>query len=126
MAAPTVGSSVAGSSNGSRLDTQLGSTRILADGSFATVGSSAAGIWNYKSLTASGTTVVKSGAGQLRALITGTATGNVTIYDNTAASGTKILDACALLVGTITFDVSFGTGLTVVLSGAGVASVTYL
>lgn len=125
MSAPTVGSSVAGSANGNRLDTQLGGTRILADGSFATVAGTA-GIWNYKSLTASATTVVKTGAGQLRALITGTATGNVTIYDNTAASGTKILDTCALAVGVTAFDLSFGTGLTVVLSGAGVASVTYL
>lgn len=125
MSVPIVGSAPFGPDEGSRLEAQFGATRILADGSAATVAGTA-GVWNYKSLTASGTTVVKSGAGQLRAVITGTATGNITIYDNTAASGTKILDTCALAVGTQTWDLCFGTGLTVVLSGAGVASVTYL
>lgn len=123
---PTVGSQVASNSQGQTFqDIRTQAYRELADGSFAAV-SNAGGIWNYKSLTASGTTVVKTGAGQLHLVICGTATGNITIYDNTAASGTKILDACALAVGTTSWDISFGTGLTVVLSGAGVASVTYL
>lgn len=69
--------------------------------------------------------MVKSGAGQLGRLITATATGNVTIYDNTAASGAVILATSALVVGTLVFNVAFGVGLTVVLSGAGVATVTY-
>lgn len=125
MSFPTVGSAAAGPDEGTLQELQFGSTRALADGSYAKI-SNAGGIWNYKSLTASGTTVVKTGAGQLHAVICGTATGNVTIYDNTAASGTKIIDTYALVAGVTTFDISFGTGLTVVLSGAGVASVTYL
>lgn len=107
------------------LDLKYGVTWDLPDGSDAEAHFNAA-IWNYKSLTASGTTVVKTGAGQLHALICGTATGNVTIYDNTAASGTKILDTSALVAGSLSLDISFQTGLTIVLSGAGVATVTFL
>lgn len=126
MAAPTVGSTQANTGQGEQFqDVRIGSYRQLADGSFASQ-SNASGIWNYKSLTASATTVVKTGAGQLHAVICGTATGNITIYDNTAASGTVILATSALVAGSISYDLSFGTGLTIVLSGAGVATVTFL
>lgn len=119
------GSTLSNGSTGTLSDLQFAKTNVAADGSVATAHAAGA-IWKATSLTASGTTVVKSGAGRLHAVITGTATGNITIYDNTAASGTKILDACALAVGTQTWDVAFGTGLTIVLSGAGVASATWL
>jgi|ERR1035437_1522810 hypothetical protein len=126
MAAPAVGSSQANTSGGLQLqDMRMGATRQLADGSFSAV-SSTGGIWTAKSLGASTTTVVKTGAGQLHSIICGTATGNLTLYDNTAASGTVILATCALLVGTTVLDISFGVGLTAVLSGAGVATATFL
>lgn len=126
MAAPTVGSSQASNAGGTNFqDVRIAAARQLADGSYS-LSSTNAAIWNYKNLTASGTTVVKTGAGQLHAILCGTATGNITIYDNTAASGTKILDTSALVAGSTPIDVSFGTGCTIVLSGAGVATATFL
>ena len=122
---PTVGSQVAAYTGGQTFeDVRLQAFRQLADGSFAAASASVA-MWTAKNLTASGTTVVKTGAGQLYGFFCGTATGNITIYDNTAASGTKILDASALVAGLNTLPVSFGTGLTIVLSGAGVATALY-
>lgn len=112
-------------SQGTLLDLSYGKTLELSDGTNSEAKHESAP-WSYKSLTASGTTVVKTGAGQLQGWFCGTATGNITIYDNTAASGTKILDACALVAGNNVLRCSFQTGCTVVLSGAGVASVTYL
>jgi hypothetical protein len=119
------GSTLYNGSLGTLEDAKFAQANQTADGSVATAHAAGA-IWNFKNCSASGTTTVKTGAGRLHMLICGTASGNVTIYDNTTASGTKILDTCALAVGTTSFDVAFGTGLTVVLSGAGVATVTYL
>lgn len=118
--APTTASPSDGNAN----DLQYGSTQNLADGSLA-IQSVDAGAWGYQSLTASATTVVKTGAGQLYGYICGTATGNITIYDNTAASGTVILATSALVVGKTTFACGFNTGLTIVLSGAGVVTALY-
>lgn len=112
-------------SQGTSLDLEYGQTWEQSDGSNTQAKFNSAP-WSYKSLTASGTTVVKTGAGQLHGWFCGTATGNITIYDNTAASGTKILDACALVAGNNVFECSFSTGLTIVLSGAGVASAQFL
>lgn len=128
MAAPTVASTQATTSGGEQFqDVRLGSFRQLADGSFTATSSSSA-MWNYKNLTASGTTVVKTGAGQLYGFYVGTATGNITIYDNTAGSGAVILGTSALPTAGTTYvlPVSFGTGLTIVLSGAGVATAIFL
>src|SRR5665213_1707575 len=108
MAAPLVGSAQGSNTNGVQFqDIRTAATRQLADGSYSLVTSNAA-IWTAKSCTASATTVVKTGAGQLHSVICGTATGNITIYDNTAASGTKIIDVYALVAGTTVFDISFG------------------
>lgn len=111
-------------SNSEYVDTKIYSTRKLSDGSMVNQ-SATSGDWAYQSLTASATTVVKTGAGQLAGWFCGTATGNITIYDNTAASGTVILAACALVAGFNPIYVSFATGLTIVLSGAGVATACY-
>lgn len=118
--APTTASPADGNGN----DLQYLSAQNLADGSVA-VQSVDAGAWGYQSLTASATTVVKSGSGQFYGYVCGTATGNITIYDNTAASGTVILAASALVVGKTTFVCGFNTGLTIVLSGAGVVTALY-
>lgn len=80
----------------------------------------------YTNITSATTTTVKSGSGTLESIIInkGVATGVITIYDNTAGSGTKI--------GTITFGAAllsdpprvaeyecrFNTGLTIVTSAA--------
>jgi len=66
------------------------------------------------------TTVVKSGAGILGSIVLGeTAAGAITVYDNTAASGTIIAVLKASVVeGTYTFDASFSTGCTVVTAAA--------
>lgn len=121
------GSTQASTSNGEMFsDMRIAGQRNLADGTYITM-SATGSPWNYKVLTGSATTVVKStGAGQLFGWFCGTATGNITIYDNTAASGTKILDTCALVAGLNQLPVSFGTGLTIVLSGAGIASAIYV
>ncbi len=82
--------------------------------------------YSYSNITGQATTVVKSGAGLLHALTINTpvATSVITIYDNTAASGTKI--ATITLPGTLlqegpytaTYNVSFSTGLTIVTGTA--------
>lgn len=79
----------------------------------------------YTNITTATTTTVKSGSGNLMSIIVNkaTTTGTVTIYDNTAGSGTKI--------GTITYGAAllsdppiaaeyecrFNTGLTIVTTG---------
>lgn len=88
----------------------------------------------YAYITATGATTVKSGAGRLHTMITtpqGNATIVITIYDNTAASGTII--ALIRSEGTSNttssqqyiFDAEFSTGLTINLSVAGNVTCTY-
>jgi hypothetical protein len=79
-------------------------------------------VYSYKNLTTDATTTLKSGPGYLHTVCVNTpaATGVVTIYDNTAASGTKIgtITSFASVVGCQIFDVAFWSGLTVVLATA--------
>jgi hypothetical protein len=74
------------------------------------------------------TTTVKSGTGRLHTITIGeTAAGAITIYDNTAASGTIIAVLKASIVEqTLIFDVKFTTGLTIVTAGASKLTVSYL
>ncbi len=68
--------------------------------------------------TTAGVTV-KSGAGFLHTLTVNTpaASGVVTLYDNTAASGTKIGTwSCATFEGSFVLDVTFATGLELVVA----------
>jgi len=66
------------------------------------------------------TTTVKTGAGHLNHLIAvGGTMGNVTIYDNTAASGTVLFGpATPTAGGVIVADIEFAVGLTVVTAAA--------
>lgn len=77
----------------------------------------------FKQIAGAATTVVKSGAGTLRRLVfNNTTAGTVTIYDNTAASGTVIAIITPVASGqpfTLDYDLEFGTGLTIVTSAAG-------
>lgn len=74
------------------------------------------------------TTTVKSGAGVLHSITIGeTAAGAITIYDNTAGSGTVLLVLKASIAEqTFIFDIDFGTGLTIVTAGASKLQVSYL
>jgi len=73
------------------------------------------------------TTVVKTGSGLLHSIVIGeTAAGAITIYDNTAGSGTTIgVLKASVAEGTYTFDASFATGLTIVTAGASKITVNY-
>jgi hypothetical protein len=74
------------------------------------------------------TTTVKSGAGMLHAItLTETAAGTITVYDNTAGSGTvKAALKASIAEGTYIFDITFATGLTIVTAGASKLTVSYL
>jgi hypothetical protein len=83
-------------------------------------------------ITTATTTTVKSGQGILRAIIFNkpVVLGVTTIYDNTAASGTKIgtiTNPAALLQQqmVIPYNVRFQTGLTIVTSTADDITVVY-
>jgi hypothetical protein len=73
------------------------------------------------------TTTVLSGAGIYYGYRCTTATGNITVYDNTAASGKVLVPTTALALGSFPIfgagnprGLQVATGVTVVLSGAGV------
>lgn len=76
--------------------------------------------FNYTYIAAAATTVVKSGAGHLhRIVVEGGTAGAITVYDNTAGSGTIIaaFDSTAALAS-YEFNASFATGLTIVTAAA--------
>lgn len=87
----------------------------------------------FTNITTATTTTVKSGSGFFKALIVnkGVATATITIYDNTAGSGTKIgtiTFGAALLSdpgSTVEYCCKFSTGLTIVTSGATDLTVIY-
>lgn len=75
--------------------------------------------YSYRNVTTDATTIVKASQGTLRAVVVnkpGT-TATVTLYDNTAASGTKIATLSPTAAGTVVYDVSFAIGLTAVTTG---------
>lgn len=83
--------------------------------------------FSYSNITSATTTTVKSGAGFVHAItVNTTAAGAITIYDNTAGSGTKI-GTLKASVGEQTFfyNASFGTGLTIVTAAASDITVSY-
>jgi hypothetical protein len=87
----------------------------------------------FSNIATATTTTSKSGAGFLHSITVNTivASATITVYDNTAGSGTKI--ATITLPSTITsdapftlrYDVAFATGLTIVTSGATDLTVSY-
>ena len=89
--------------------------------------------FSYSNITSATTTTVKTGAGFFHALIInkGVAAATITVYDNTAGSGTKIATitfGAALLSDppdSTIYNVSFSTGLTIVTSGATDLTVSY-
>lgn len=73
------------------------------------------------------TTTIKSGAGFLHTItITEAVASTIIVYDNTAGSGTILASFVAsAAVGTYHFNVSFGTGLTIVTAGASKLTTSY-
>lgn len=67
-------------------------------------------------ITGAATTVCKTGPGVLTTIVINKATtGTITIYDNTAASGTKIgTIAASTAAGSFDYQCQFTTGLTIV------------
>lgn len=78
--------------------------------------------YKYTHITTDATTTLKSGGGILHTICINnpTATATVTIYDNTAGSGTVIgvITEAATTQGCFTYDVNFTTGLTIVTAVA--------
>jgi len=82
---------------------------------------------NTKVLTASGT--VKVGDGVLLGVIVSSSTSlTIKLWDNTAASGTVLVDTTAAITAPtfIPMPVAFGTGLFATLGGTGSAAFVYL
>lgn len=84
------------------------------------------GSYSYANIATATTTVVRNGKGVLKGIVVNkaVATGAITIYDNTAASGAKIAtitSPATLIHSQISLDygeVAFTTGLTIVTSQA--------
>jgi hypothetical protein len=75
-----------------------------------------------KNIAGAVTQVLKSGAGNLQSVVINANTGtSITLYDNTAASGTIIATIAPNQIVSLDFKgISFSTGLTIVTIGAGI------
>ena len=87
---------------------------------------------SYRNIAGAATTVIKSTTGVLKRVIVNKAVASsvITVYDNTAASGTKIAtitQPAVLLASTVSldFECAFTTGLTIVTSAADDITVMY-
>lgn len=87
--------------------------------------------YSYSNITTKTDTVVKTGAGVLHSIIINKpgSSDTLTVYDNTAASGTKIasITVTASVNFVFLYDVAFTTGLTITSGGttAGDYTATY-
>lgn len=81
----------------------------------------------YTYISTATTTTIKSDMGHLaKIIISETAAGAITIYDNTAGSGTIIgVLKASIGEGSYEFNVGFGTGLTIVTAGASKITVVW-
>ena len=82
--------------------------------------------YSFLNMSTTVSTLIKSGNGILHAIVVNTgAAGIVTVYDNTAGSGTKIATLkSGVAEGTYTFDLKFDNGLYVIPAAA--VNVTYI
>lgn len=83
----------------------------------------------YAHISTATTTTVKSGAGSLHSITIntlGTVASTITVYDNTAGSGTVIavLNSLSTGQGTYIYNAAFATGLTLVTTGTVAPDVT--
>lgn len=80
--------------------------------------------WRYHNVTGQATVEIKAGAGTLHAITFNkpVATSVLTIYDNTAGSGTAVIGTVTVPASpqpvTLFYDCIFTTGLTVVMATA--------
>ncbi len=85
--------------------------------------------WVSYGINTATTTVVKATSGWLRSItILGGPMGKIDVYDNSAASGTKLIPTFtppAGAFGTLTFNIPFGSGLTIVTAAATTVQVSY-
>lgn len=105
----------------SSIDTKLTSPLTVSVPAVATGG------YSFGNITDASTTTLKSGAGKLHSIVVNTrgVTSNVTVYDNTAGSGTKIATIdTTLTTAVFEYDLAFTTGLTVVTTGGTPADLT--
>lgn len=84
---------------------------------------------SFKNLAANATTTVKTGAGTLDSIIintVGASANTITVYDNTAGSGTKIATVDGTIAGgtRIIYNCAFTTGLTIVIATGTAANIT--
>lgn len=106
--------------NGTTWDRQRGTA---TNGTFVSPGG-----FSFSHITTAATTTTKSGAGSVHTICVnslGTVASTVTVYDNTAGSGTVIAVINSLtLLGCQTYDAAFATGLTLVTTGTVAPDVT--
>ncbi len=86
--------------------------------------------FSYAAISTATTTTIKSGAGFIHTLnIVGGTLGAITVYDNTAGSGTTIIPTftptATLPCPSIVLDQTFATGLTIVTAAATIINVGY-
>lgn len=79
-------------------------------------------------INAQAAVVAKTGSGILHTVVVNTLGTSPTIqlWDNTAASGTKIGNITPTVPGTFDFDLVFNTGLTITTAGTGGADITVI
>ncbi len=97
-------------------ENQFGNVRMTADRSLMVNQ-----VFSYNHISTAATTVVKASAGFIHAISVntkGTVASTITVYDNTAGSGTVvgIIDSLNLS-GAFVLDVTLGTGITIVTTG---------
>jgi len=108
-------------------NTQINVNTLLAGENLTTNRLNNEPVYSFSYIATATTTTAKTGAGTLHSItIEGGTTGTIIIYDNTAASGTIIAsyDSTNYPYNHI-FDVSFGTGLTIITSAATKITITY-
>ena len=101
-------------------DQQIGTTQVFEQESITV------GLYNY--ISTGTTTTVKTGAGVLIAIIIGKSTiGTVTVYDNTAGSGT-IITAFGTGSSPFSFQIGakFSTGCTIVTTASDQVTAIYI
>ena len=81
----------------------------------------------YSHISTATTTVVKNAAGFLHSIVVNTtAAGTITVYDNTAASGTVIaILKASVAENTYIYDVVCNTGITIVTAAASDITASY-
>ena len=84
-------------------------------------------VYNGAYIATATTTTPKTIAGILHTIVIGeTAAGAITVYDNTAASGTILAVLKSNIAeGTYTFNIQFNVGLTIVTAAASKLTVSY-